>query len=109
MDMTTSIVDHTFRKDVRRCFEQHAYAIPARWLYDRRGSELFEDITELPEYYPTRTETRLLKDHGSDFAKATGTGRASRSIFRESFWNIALPCCRTIFPISRSTRSKPIS
>ena len=76
MDMTTSIVDNNFRKDVRRCFEQQAYAIPARWLYDRRGSELFEDITELPEYYPTRTETKLLEDHGSDFAKAIGAGRA---------------------------------
>jgi len=76
MDMTTSLVDHTFRKDVRRCFEQQAYAIPARWLYDRRGSELFEDITELPEYYPTRTETRLLQDHGADFARAIGRGRA---------------------------------
>lgn len=76
MDMTTSIVDHNFRKDVRRCFEEQTYAIPARWLYDRRGSELFEDITELPEYYPTRIETRLLQDHGSDFVKATGTGRA---------------------------------
>jgi len=76
MDMTTSLVDHTFRKDVRRCFEQQAHAIPARWLYDRRGSELFEDITELPEYYPTRTETRLLQDHGADFASAIGRGRA---------------------------------
>lgn len=76
MDMTTSIVDHTFRKDVRRCFEQQACAIPARWLYDRRGSELFEDITELPEYYPTRVETRLLQDHGPDFATAVGKGRA---------------------------------
>ena len=37
-------------------------AIPARWLYDRRGSELFDDITRLPSYYPTRTETALLHD-----------------------------------------------
>ena len=76
MDMTTTLVDHTFRKDVRRCFEQQTYALPARWLYDRRGSELFEEITELPEYYPTRTETKLLRDHGADFAKAIGEGRA---------------------------------
>ena len=76
MDMTTTLVDHTFRKDVRRCFDQQAYALPARWLYDRRGSELFEDITELPEYYPTRTETKLLRDHSADFANAIGKGRA---------------------------------
>ena len=36
-------------------------AIPARWLYDHRGSELFDEITRLPSYYPTRTETELLK------------------------------------------------
>lgn len=35
-------------------------AVPARWLYDNRGSELFDDITRLPSYYPTRTETALL-------------------------------------------------
>jgi len=35
-------------------------AIPARWLYDRRGSELFDEITQLPSYYPTKTETGLL-------------------------------------------------
>ena len=34
--------------------------IPSIWLYDHRGSELFEEITEVAEYYPTRTETRLL-------------------------------------------------
>ncbi len=76
MDMTTSLVDHTFRKDVRRCFEKQTYAIPARWLYDRRGSELFEEITDLPEYYPTRTETKLLRDNGAAFAASVGPDRA---------------------------------
>lgn len=36
--------------------------IPAAWLYDQRGSQLFEEITTLDEYYPTRTEARLLED-----------------------------------------------
>ncbi|MGE4323804.1 MAG: L-histidine N(alpha)-methyltransferase [Sphingobium sp.] len=51
-------------------------ATPPVWLYDRRGSELFEAITELPEYYPTRTETALLSRHGPDLATAIGPGRA---------------------------------
>ena len=76
MDMTTTLVDHTFRKDVRRCFEKRTFAIPARWLYDRRGSELFEEITDLPEYYPTRTETKLLETNGPAFAAAVGPNRA---------------------------------
>src|SRR3546814_7935626 len=49
---------------------------PPIWFYDRRGSELFEAITDLPEYYPTRTETALLERHGADFAAAVGAGRA---------------------------------
>ncbi len=49
-----------FRDDVLAGLSAAIAAIPARWLYDRRGSELFDDITRLPAYYPTRTETALL-------------------------------------------------
>ncbi len=75
MDMTTNEVDPAFTTDVMRCFEEQIYAIPARWLYDRRGSELFVQITELPEYYPTRTETRLLENYSAQVADISGTGR----------------------------------
>jgi L-histidine N-alpha-methyltransferase len=51
-------------------------ALPARWLYDLRGSQLFEQITRLPEYYLTRVETALLAAHGADIAELTGQGRA---------------------------------
>ena len=40
-------------------------ALSSRWFYDRRGSELFEEITRLPEYYPTRTERALLVEHAT--------------------------------------------
>ena len=43
--------------------------LPSRWLYDTRGSELFELITELPEYYPTRTETSILRTAASSIAE----------------------------------------
>lgn len=49
-----------FRDDVLRGLSAPVPAVPARWLYDLRGSELFDDITRLPSYYPTRTETALL-------------------------------------------------
>jgi L-histidine N-alpha-methyltransferase len=52
----------SFREDVLAGLSAPIPAIPARWLYDRRGSELFDEITRLPSYYPTRTETRLLCD-----------------------------------------------
>jgi dimethylhistidine N-methyltransferase len=49
-----------FRDDVLEGLSAPIPAVPARWLYDHRGSELFDEITRLPTYYPTRTETALL-------------------------------------------------
>jgi L-histidine Nalpha-methyltransferase len=69
-------VDPAFRADVLAGLRTAQRAIPARWFYDRAGSELFEAITELPEYYPTRVETALLAAHCGDVAKLTGAGRA---------------------------------
>ena len=51
-------------------------AVPARWLYDHRGSELFDEITKLPSYYPTKTETELLKRILPDLADAIPNGMA---------------------------------
>jgi dimethylhistidine N-methyltransferase len=48
-----------FRDDVLAGLAASIPAVPARWLYDRRGSELFDEITRLPSYYPTRTETAI--------------------------------------------------
>jgi L-histidine Nalpha-methyltransferase len=50
-------------------------SIPCRFFYDARGSELFEEITKLEEYYPTRTETALLDTFGAEIAALTGRGR----------------------------------
>jgi dimethylhistidine N-methyltransferase len=59
---TTERADPQFRADVLAGLAAPIPAIPARWLYDRAGSELFDAITRLPEYYPTRTETALLQE-----------------------------------------------
>jgi L-histidine Nalpha-methyltransferase len=64
-----------FARAVVAGLSQTPKVIPARFFYDRRGSELFEAITSLPEYYPTRTEVGLLKAHGRDIARLTGRGR----------------------------------
>ncbi len=47
-------------------------ALPHRFLYDAEGSALFDRITDLPEYYPTRTEIGLLKDNAADIARRLG-------------------------------------
>lgn len=72
----TGAPDTAFRDDVLRGLGSDPRAIPARWLYDHAGSGLFEDITELPEYYPTRTERALLNKHCPEVAKIAGTGHA---------------------------------
>ncbi len=75
-DGTRSFADPAFRADVLEGLARRPRAIPARWFYDRRGSELFEKITDLPEYYPTRTETALLESIGPELVARIGVGRA---------------------------------
>jgi len=65
-DGQLGLADPNFRRDVLDGLAASPRAIPARWFYDRRGSELFEAITDLPEYYPTRTETALLRQTGPE-------------------------------------------
>jgi dimethylhistidine N-methyltransferase len=50
-------------------------AIESKYLYDQRGSRLFELITQLPEYYLTRTEMKILRTHAADIARRIGAGR----------------------------------
>lgn len=69
-------VDPAFRYDVLRGLSLRPRAIPARWLYDCAGSALFEAITALPEYYPTRTEALILSNAASEIAALTGPARA---------------------------------
>ena len=73
---TLETVDPQFRADVVNGLSEPIPAIPARWLYDRRGSELFDDITRLPSYYPTRTETALLEARMDEIAKKACDGCA---------------------------------
>ena len=71
-----TLADPAFRGDVLAGLAQPIRAIPARWLYDRRGSELFDEITRLPEYYPTRLDTALLEAHCGEAAEIVGAGSA---------------------------------
>ncbi|MCH7779332.1 MAG: L-histidine N(alpha)-methyltransferase [Acidobacteria bacterium] len=48
--------------------------IPSRWLYDAAGAKLFEKITELEEYYPTRTEIAILEQYSAEIAGFIGSG-----------------------------------
>lgn len=63
-----------FLDDVIKGFSAHPRAISPKYFYDARGSELFERICGLPEYYPTRTEVALMHEHADAMAQAAGAG-----------------------------------
>ncbi|WP_422661924.1 L-histidine N(alpha)-methyltransferase [Pannus brasiliensis] len=58
--------------DVLRGLTRSPKSLPPAYFYDARGSELFERICELPEYYPTRTETAILDRYAPEIARRTG-------------------------------------
>ncbi|MEV7992475.1 L-histidine N(alpha)-methyltransferase [Streptomyces sp. NPDC086077] len=60
------------RADVLKGLTSSPKTLPPKWFYDARGSELFEQITELPEYYPTRAEREILIDRATEIAAASG-------------------------------------
>ena len=60
------------RADARAGLTATPKSLPPRWFYDERGSELFDAITRLPEYYPTRSERSLLSASAGDISAASG-------------------------------------
>ena len=71
VDVKTRQAD-AFRADVWAGLSRPQKTLPSRWLYDDRGCALFEAITQLDEYYPTRTETAILKDDAAQIAAFCG-------------------------------------
>jgi L-histidine N-alpha-methyltransferase len=60
------------RRDVSEGLAQSPKMLPPKWFYDSVGSDLFDQITRLPEYYPTRTEAQILRDRSSEITEAAG-------------------------------------
>lgn len=60
------------RRDVRDGLTQVPKSLPPKWFYDAVGSDLFDQITRLPEYYPTRTEAEILRGRSAQIAAASG-------------------------------------
>jgi uncharacterized SAM-dependent methyltransferase len=79
MQKTVQAQDATwddFATEVLEGLRRTPRSIPCRFLYDARGSELFEQITYLDEYYPTRTEIGLLERHSGEIAALAGPDAA---------------------------------
>jgi L-histidine Nalpha-methyltransferase len=64
--------DAALRADVRSGLTRNPKTLPPKWFYDAHGSDLFEEITRLPEYYPTRAEREILVARAGDIAAASG-------------------------------------
>src|SRR6201995_3371994 len=65
-----------FARDAVGALSQHPKRLSPKYFYDATGSEFFEAITRLPEYYPTRTELGILRDRGDEIAKIIPKGAA---------------------------------
>ncbi|RIV41309.1 L-histidine N(alpha)-methyltransferase [Micromonospora radicis] len=65
-------IAENLRRDVRVGLTAERKWLPPKWFYDARGSELFDEITRLPEYYPTRAERAVLAGRAAEIAELTG-------------------------------------
>ncbi|WP_030164739.1 L-histidine N(alpha)-methyltransferase [Spirillospora albida] len=70
--LTADDLAKTLRQDVREGLTATPKTLPPKWFYDERGSALFEEITRLEEYYPTRREREILIARAADIAAITG-------------------------------------
>ena len=78
--MTVSLSNHlgadsayrALSRDVSEGLQETPKSLPPKWFYDAVGSDLFDRITRLPEYYPTRAEAQILRLRAADIAAASG-------------------------------------
>ncbi|MEU0083442.1 L-histidine N(alpha)-methyltransferase [Streptomyces sp. NPDC006274] len=98
--------DAALRADVLHGLTRTPKSLPPKWFYDARGSELFEEITRLPEYYPTRAEREILAARAPEIAAATGARTlvelGSGSSEKTRFLLDALPGLHTYVPVDVS-------
>ncbi|MET7697408.1 L-histidine N(alpha)-methyltransferase [Streptomyces sp. NPDC005485] len=98
--------DAALRADVLHGLTRTPKTLPPKWFYDAHGSELFDKITELPEYYPTRAEREILIARAAEIAAATGARTlvelGSGSSEKTRYLLDALPGLHTYVPVDVS-------
>jgi L-histidine Nalpha-methyltransferase len=98
-------------EDIIQGLAQTPKSLPPKYFYDDRGSELFEQICELPEYYPTRTEAWILQQYADEIAQITGacelvelgSGSSTKTLFLLDTYQKLADQCRYV-PIDVSGR-----
>lgn len=98
--------DAALRADVLSGLSRRPKSLPPKWFYDAHGSDLFEEITRLAEYYPTRAEREILIAHAADIAAASGARTlielGSGSSEKTRHLLDALPALHTYVPVDVS-------
>ncbi|MFJ8749094.1 L-histidine N(alpha)-methyltransferase [Streptomyces sp. NPDC102441] len=98
--------DAALRADVLSGLTRHPKTLPPKWFYDARGSDLFEEITRLDEYYPTRAEREILIARAGDIAAASGARTlielGSGSSEKTKHLLDAMPALHTYVPVDVS-------
>jgi L-histidine Nalpha-methyltransferase len=69
--LASDFAHHALSRDVDHGLQCSPKSLPPKWFYDSVGSDLFDQITRLPEYYPTRAEAEILRARSADVAAAT--------------------------------------
>ncbi|MEU9005247.1 L-histidine N(alpha)-methyltransferase [Streptomyces sp. NPDC059982] len=108
--LTRTLDEHAaeaaLRTDVLSGLTRSPKELPPKWFYDARGSELFEEITRLPEYYPTRAEREILLERAQEIAAVTGARTlvelGSGSSEKTRHLIEALPALETYVPVDVS-------
>jgi len=70
--LAADAADEALRRDVRAGLAEQPKTLPPKWFYDSVGSDLFDQITRLPEYYPTRAEAQILTARAAEIAAVSG-------------------------------------
>ncbi|MBW4434209.1 MAG: L-histidine N(alpha)-methyltransferase [Pelatocladus maniniholoensis HA4357-MV3] len=91
-------------QDVIQGLTQNPKSLPPKYFYDDHGSELFEQICELPEYYPTRTEAWILSQYADEIAEITGacelvelgSGSSTKTLFLLDAYQKIASLCRYV-------------
>ena len=109
--LDTKAIEKDDVTDLINGLESTPKSIPPRYFYDRQGSQLFEQICQLPEYYPTRTEASILENYAAEIADKTqaielielGSGSSTKTRFLlNAYQSLATPLYYTPIDVSDS-------
>jgi L-histidine N-alpha-methyltransferase len=110
--LTDDEIESALRADVRSGLGRDPKELPPKWFYDEQGCDLFDQITRLPEYYPTRCERAILEAHAADIVAASnadtlvelGSGTSEKTrVLLDAMWAASSLRAYVPFDVSEPT------